>query len=150
MSRPQDEIVFEDLHGVEETDPVTVNLDADLNDAGIERAPDDESVDVDAKDDDGVELDDLHSDYSSEQQDDEDEPASKANEDNDYSRTLRKRIKRATDSEPKAKKEAAYWREQTGGDVEAPTLELDAQLALQHHRHLLELGALTRLEPSFR
>lgn len=112
MSRPQDEIVFEDLHGVEENDPVTVDLDADLKDAGIERAPDDESVDVDDGDDDSIEIDDLRTADKADDQEDDDDDASKDGEDDSYSRKVRKRIKRATDSEKKAKQEAAYWRDQ--------------------------------------
>jgi hypothetical protein len=49
----ENEIVFEDLHGVNEDDPVTVDLDAATKDDGITRAPAEQAADDgDVNDDD--------------------------------------------------------------------------------------------------
>jgi hypothetical protein len=50
------EIVFEDLHGVNEEQPVTVDLDADTKDDGISRAPAEQAADEDDGNDDDFEF----------------------------------------------------------------------------------------------
>lgn len=112
MSRPQDEIVFEDLHGVAEDEAVTVNLDADLNDAGIERTPDDESVDTDDRADDDIQFDDLRSADMAEEQEVEEDDASTVSEEDSYSKKVKARIDREARAKRKAQGEADYWRKQ--------------------------------------
>jgi hypothetical protein len=114
MSRPQDEIVFEDLHGVTEEEPVTVDLDAALKDDGITRTPVDQAADAGAAADDDIQFDDLHSAYTddAEELDDNRDDASNRGEDDDYSRKVKARIQRATRATKKAQQEADYWKAQ--------------------------------------
>lgn len=118
MSRPEDQIVFEDLHGMQEDKPVTVDLDADLKERGIQSAPDDQSVDSGAADDDGIVIDDLHS-AQAESQDDDGGAASRDSGDDDYSKKVKARIdreKRVTRKErQRADQQSAradYWKTQ--------------------------------------
>lgn len=109
-----DNIVFEDLHGVQEDEKITVDLDADTKGDGIERAPAEQAADVDDKDDDSIEFDGLRSadDDSADEQDDKDEAASKVSEDDDYSKKVKARIEREQRAKRKAKQEADYWKAQ--------------------------------------
>lgn len=122
MSRPEDQIVFEDLHGTQEEKAVTVDLDANLKDAGIETAPVDQAVESDAKDDDRVEFDNLRSaqvdddDESdtkkADQQDDKDDAASKAGAEDEYSKKVKARIERERRVTRKERTRADYWESQ--------------------------------------
>lgn len=114
MSRPEDQIVFEDLHGVQEDEKITVDLDAGTKDDGIERSPVEQTAEADDKDDDSIKFDDLRSadDDSADEQGDEDDAASKASEDDDYSKKVKARIEREQRAKRKAKQEADYWRQQ--------------------------------------
>lgn len=112
MSRPEDQIVFEDLHGVHEDKPVTVDLDADMKDSGIVSAPDDESVDSDLGNDDDIEFDNLRSAEDADQQGDEDDAASSDGEDDGYSKKVQARIKREQRAKNKERQRADYWEQQ--------------------------------------
>lgn len=122
MSRPEDQIVFEDLHGVNEDEPVTVDLDAGTKGDGITRAPTEQVADDDDNKDDRVEFDNLRSaqtddDDESEQQadtkGDKDDKASKASEDDDeYSKKVKARIAREQRAKRKERERAEYWENQ--------------------------------------
>lgn len=123
MSRPEDNIVFEDLHGVHEDKPVTVDLDAATKDDGITRAPAGQAADDDAKDDDRVEFDDLRSarrdedddesdDDAADAKDAKDDKASKGGEDDDYSKKVKARIDRERRAKTKERQRAEYWENQ--------------------------------------
>lgn len=121
MSTPEDQIVFEDLHGAPETDPVTVDLDADTKDDGITRTPDDQSADDDDKKDDDIQFDGLRpDDDDSGEQDDKEDDASKVSEDDDYSKKVKARIGREQRAKRKERKRGDYWEQQ------ARTLAKDA------------------------
>lgn len=110
---PNDEIVFEDLHGMPDEDPVTVDLDSDLKDAGIERTPADKAAAADDRDDDSIEIDDLHTaDRGAEDDSDDDDDASTDGEEDSYSRKVKARIDREARAKRKAQEEAGYWRQQ--------------------------------------
>jgi hypothetical protein len=115
---PENEIVFEDLHGVNEDEPITVDLDASLKDDGISRAPADEAADDDYDNDDRFRIDELRSadkddiqvgDIIADPKDDDDVPASKIGADDEYSKKVKARIQRAIRGEKKAKEEASHW-----------------------------------------
>lgn len=106
-----DEIVFEDLHGVTEDEPVTVDMDAASKDDGITRTPADQAAGDDGADDDGIEFSGLR-DADASRDADSDDDASKGGEDDEYSKKVRARIQRATRSEKAAKQEADYWKQQ--------------------------------------
>lgn len=115
----ENEIVFEDLHGVNEDEPVTVDLDAASKDDGITRTPDDQSAGDDATDDDSIEIDGLRSadvdddeSLSADTQTDDDDDASKGSEDDDYSKKVKARIGRERRAKRKAQQEAGYWKSQ--------------------------------------
>lgn len=122
MSRPEDQIVFEDLHGVNEDEPVTIDLDASTKDDGITRTPADEVVDDGGKDDDDIRIDSLRSadddddiqvgDIVADETDGDDDAASKAGEDDDYSKKVKARIGRESRAKRKAQQEASYWKQQ--------------------------------------
>jgi hypothetical protein len=115
MSRPEDQIVFEDLHGVNEDEPVTVDLDAGTKDDGITRTPAEQAADAGAGNDDDIQLDPLRSadeDNAAAQQQTEEEAASKTGEDDDYSKKVKARIQRATRATRKEKDRADYWEKQ--------------------------------------
>lgn len=121
MSRPEDQIVFEDLHGVHEDEPITVDLDASTKDDGITRTPVDQAADDGGKDDDHVEFEDLRSaqrddDQSSstaDTKDDKDDEASKTGEDgDDYSKKVRARIAREKRVTTKERERGDYWENQ--------------------------------------
>ena len=110
MSRPEDQIVFEDLHGVQEDKAVTIDLDADRKDAGIEMSPDDQSVDADAGNDDLMEFEDLRS-ADADGQDDEGDGASTVSEDDAYSKKVKARIDREARQKRKERQRADSERE---------------------------------------
>lgn len=117
MSRPEDQIVFEDLHGGPDDSPVTVDLDAGSKDDGITRTPADEAADAGDKDDDAIQFDGLRPDDNidddeSGTQDDDADDASKAGEDDDYSKRVKARIGREQRAKRKAQGEASYWKQQ--------------------------------------
>jgi hypothetical protein len=107
----ENEIVFEDLHGLNEEQPVEVDLDAATKDDGISLAPTEQVVDDVAVDDDSVEFSGLR-DADASPAPLEDDAASTGSEDDDYSKKVKARIQRATRGEKKAKKEADYWKGQ--------------------------------------
>lgn len=109
----RDEIVFEDLHGTQDPEMVTVDLDASSKDNGISRAPAEKVVDDDAGADDSIEFDNLRSaQREADEQDDGDDGASKAGEDDDYSKKVQARIGREQRAKRKAQDEASYWKQQ--------------------------------------
>ena len=108
-----DEIVFEDLHGANADEPVTVDLDAELESDGIQRTPAAHAAVDDAVDDDDDGITGLHSaDDSALEQDDEPTDAIKASEDDDYSKKVKARISRATRATKKESDRADYWETQ--------------------------------------
>jgi len=120
MSTPEDQIVFEDLHGANEDKPVTVDLDAGRKDAGIELTPDGQSVADDAGNDDQIVIDELRSaDDDAEQQVADDDQASTDSEDDDYSKKVKARIEREARAKRKERQRADqqtqradYWEQQ--------------------------------------
>ena len=107
----ENEIVFEDLHGIVEDESVTVDLDAATKDDGISRAPAVQAADDVAVDDDSINFSGLR-DADASQGTDYDNDASTGSEDDDYSKKVKARIQRATRGEKKAKQEADYWKGQ--------------------------------------
>lgn len=119
MSRPEDQIVFEDLHGVQEDEAITVDLDADTKDDGITRTPAEQAADDDARNDDDIQIDGLRSadtddgeeadDSVAEQKDAKKDDASKVSEDDDYSKRVRNRINREQRAKRKERERGDYW-----------------------------------------
>ena len=107
----ENEIVFEDLHGIVEDESVTVDLDAATKDDGISRAPAVQAADDVAVDDDSIEFSGLRDADASPDSDDDDD-ASSGSDDDGYSKKVKARIQRATRGEKKAKQEADYWKNQ--------------------------------------
>jgi len=107
----ENEIIFEDLHGIAEDEAVTVDLDAATKDDGIIRTPAAQVVDDDAVEDDSIEFSGLRDAVASPAPG-ADDTASTGSEDDDYSKKVKARIQRATRSEKKAKQEAGYWKAQ--------------------------------------
>jgi len=112
-----DDIVFEDLHGVPKDEPVTIDLDAGKKEDGITITPTDKAAGDDAGKDDDIPLDGLRSADKNvaPTKDDKKNDASTAGEDDDYSKKVKARIQRATRGEKKAKQEATYWEQQARG-----------------------------------
>jgi hypothetical protein len=113
----ENEIVFEDLHGANKDEPITVDLDAGSKDAGITRTPDGQSVDAGAGNDDDVVLDGLRPADAGDElaagvQTDDDDAAIRASEDDAYSKKVKARIQRATRSTAKEKQRGDYWEAQ--------------------------------------
>jgi hypothetical protein len=110
MSRPEDQIVFDDLHGMQEKEPVTVDLDADTKGTGIELSPDDQSAEVDTGNDDELHFDSLRSaDVEADPQVDKEVDASSDSEDGKYSKKVKSRIQRATRATAKERQRGDYW-----------------------------------------
>jgi hypothetical protein len=110
MSTPEDQIVFEDLHGLQEEEPVTVDLDAGRKDAGIELSPNDQLAGADTGDDDSLRIDGLRSaDDDADQQNTDQQAASKASEDDEYSKKVQARIKREQRAKAKERQRGDYW-----------------------------------------
>jgi len=116
----ENEIVFEDLHGMQEKEPVTVDLDADTKDDGIQLSPDAQSADVSDVNDDSQQLDGLRSadvddsvdDSAADKQDSKKQTASSDSDDDGYSKKVKARIQRATRATAKEKQRGDYWEEQ--------------------------------------
>lgn len=111
----ENEIVFEDLHGIREDKPVTVDLDAGEKENAIirdETPPDKGAGDKGAGNDD-IKFDDLHgAKIDAPEQDAGKGDASTTGGDDQYSKKVKARISRATRGEKKAKDEASYWKGQ--------------------------------------
>ncbi len=106
----ENEIVFEDLRGVHEDKPVTVDLDADTKGDGITREPTGQVADDDAGNDDALKLDDLGSaDDDALQLDNDDKGASSDGGDGDYSKKVKARIQRATRATKTERDRGDYW-----------------------------------------
>lgn len=108
----ENEIVFEDLHGVHEDKPLEVDLDADTKDDGIRRAPADDAADDDTGDDDDGALAAADDDDDSSDDAGDDAAASSDDEDDAYSKKVKARIDRERRQTQKARDEAKYWRDQ--------------------------------------
>lgn len=107
-----DNIVFEDLHGVQEDEEMTVDLDADTKDDGLQMTPDDESADTAIVDDDGIQVGDIVPDDDS--GDDAalmDDASSDGGEDG-YSKKVKSRIDRERRAKLKERRRAEYWQQQ--------------------------------------
>lgn len=111
MSRPENEIVFEDLHGVNEDEPVTIDLDASSKDDGITRTPADDAAGDDAGNDDSIQFDNLRSAVADEQGADAD-AASKTGEDDEYSKKVKARIQREQRAKRKERTRGDFWENQ--------------------------------------
>ena len=105
MSRPEDQIVFENLHGGDEDQPVTIDLDADTKDAGITRTPAEQAADADAGNDDDIQFDNLRSADADVQVTGADD-ASSDSEDDEYSKKVKNRIQRETRAKNKERSRA--------------------------------------------
>lgn len=110
----ENDVIFEDLHGINEDEPVTVDLDVSKKDTGIERSPTGKVADDDAGDNDDYEFEALRSAPKEADGDDEkDVAASTGNdEDDDYSKKVKARIERERRATKKAREESDYWRQQ--------------------------------------
>jgi transposase len=111
----ENEIVFEDLHGSPEKKPLTVDLDADLKDAGIETAPTGQVADDNTGNDDDILIDGLRTaddGIDAVPEDDDTHVAIKTSEDDDYSKKVKARIQRATRATRKEKDRGDYWENQ--------------------------------------
>lgn len=113
------EIIFEDLHGVQDEQSVTVDLDADSKDDGIERTPAEQAADDDAGNDDDIKVGDIVSDDESDDDDAALADASRDSEDDEYSKKVKARIERERRAKRKeakradsAEAERDYWRDQ--------------------------------------
>lgn len=110
----ENEIVFEDLHGLSKDESVTVDLDAGSKDDGISRAPADKVADSDdevskldglrSADEYGIKVGDIVADDES-----EDVVGKDVVEDDEYSKKVKARIQRATRGEKTAKQAASHW-----------------------------------------
>ncbi len=106
----ENEIVFEDLRGVYEERPVTVDLDADTKGDGISRAPAVQAADDDAGNDDVLKIDDLRSgDDDPLPEDKGKQDASSDSVDDDYSKKVKARIQRATRATKSERERGDYW-----------------------------------------
>lgn len=113
------EIVFEDLHGANEDEDVTIDLDAATKADGITRAPVEQAAGDDSSNDDDVRFDNLRSAQYADGQDDDDDSASSDSEDDQYSKSVQARIKREQRAKKKEReraddleRQAAYWESQ--------------------------------------
>jgi hypothetical protein len=107
-----DNIVFEDLHGVQEDEPIEVDLDAGSKDDGISRSPDDQSAATVDVDDDDIKVGDIVPDDDSGDGDDDRRDASKPSEDDEYSKNVRSRIERERRAKLKERERGDYWEKQ--------------------------------------
>jgi hypothetical protein len=112
MMGQENDIIFEDLHGITEDETVQVDLDAATKDDGITRAPAVQAVDDVVVDDDSSEISGLRNADEALPDPVDDEAASTGGEDDEYSKRVKARIQRATRGEKKAKQEADYWKGQ--------------------------------------
>ena len=125
MSTPEDQIVFEDLHGANEDKSVTIDLDVDRKVAGIETTPAEQAAADDAGNDDQLVIDELRSaDDDAGQQVADDDQASTDNEDDDYSKKVKARIEREARAKRKERQRAdqqtqrAAWKAIDGTNVD--------------------------------
>ena len=108
------------MHGANEDKPVTIDLDADRKDAGIELTPDGQSAGDDAGNDDQIRIDELRSaDDDAGQQAADDDQASTVSGDDEYSKKVKARIEREARAKRKErqradqqKQRADYWEQQ--------------------------------------
>lgn len=107
-----DNIVFEDLHGVEEHEDVTIDLDADTKDDGIQRTPDDQSADSVVVDDDDIKAGDIVPDNKSGIDAADRGDASSDSGDDEYSKNVKARIERERRAKLKERNRAEYWEQQ--------------------------------------
>lgn len=106
----ENEIVFEDLRGVSEERPVTVDLDADTKGDGITRTPAGQAADDDGGNDDALKIDDLRSGDDDPLPEVEDKKsASSDSVDGDYSKKVKARIQRATRATKTERDRGDYW-----------------------------------------
>ncbi len=119
MNRTEDNIVFEDLHGVNEDESITIDLDAGTKDDGINRTPAAQVADDDAGNDDDVALDGLRSadvgdeiSPAADVKPAEDDDASSASVDDDYSKKVKARIGREQRAKRKERERGDYWEAQ--------------------------------------
>jgi len=117
----EDNIVFEDLHGVNEDEPITIDLDADTKGDGITRTPAEQAADDDDGDDDSFQFDELRSadakdddesDDAADSKGDKKKAASSDSEDDDYSKKVKARIERERRAKKKESERAEYWESQ--------------------------------------
>lgn len=115
------EIVFEDLHGSNEDEPITIDLDAGSKDDGITRSPTGQVAVDDDRDDDSIRIDNLRSadrndgerpKPEADAKDDDDDAAIKAGEDDVYSKKVKARIDREARAKRKERERADYWESQ--------------------------------------
>ena len=118
MSRPEDQIVFENLHGTNEDKPITIDLDADTKDDGITRTPAEQAADAAAIKDDDIEFDNLRSADADTKVIVADD-ASSDSEDDEYSKKVQSRIKREQRAKRKERdradageRRAEFWEKQ--------------------------------------
>lgn len=143
-----DNIVFEDLHGVQEDKPIEVDLDADSKDDGIQRSPDDQSAGSVVVDDDEIKVGDIVPDDDDSGIDDEDrDDASRAGGDDEYSKKVKSRIERERRAKLKERERADYWerqaqelakRQQEGSRKELEKTVEQADSAIERTRNDLE------------
>lgn len=133
MSTNADDIVFEDLHGANEDESITVDLDAGTKDDGITRTPADQAADVDTGNDDDIKIDNLRSADDADGQVDDDDDASSDGEDDEYSKKVQARIKREQRAKRKerergdaAERKATFWEKQAN-DLAKNSYERDKQ-----------------------
>ena len=107
------DIVFDDLHGMKEDTPVTVNLDAGEKEDAIQRKPADQAAEAGGEGDD---FDDLRPGDADEQQSAaqsaDDDEASNTSDDDAYGKKVQARIQRERRAKKKAQDEATYWKQQ--------------------------------------
>ena len=113
----ENEIVFEDLHGVEKDESITIDLDAATKDDGITRTPAAQAVDDGAGNDDDIKIDELRSADGDDQSAadtklDDDDDASKSGEDDEYSKKVKARISREQRAKRKEKQRGDFWESQ--------------------------------------
>ena len=107
-----DNIVFEDLHGVQDQEDVTIDLDADAKGDGIERSPDDQSAGADDGNDDDIKVGDIVPDDESGIEAADRDDASSDSGDDEYSKNVKARIDRERRAKLKERKRGDYWEQQ--------------------------------------
>jgi hypothetical protein len=106
------QIVFEDLHGVNEDESVTVDLDADTKSDGIVRTPADQVADAHDVNDDDIQVGDIVPDDESGLGATDEDDASSVSEDGEYSKKVKARIAREQRAKRKERERADYWEQQ--------------------------------------
>jgi hypothetical protein len=108
----ENQIVFEDLRGVQEDEPITVDLDAETKDDGITRTPVDQAADADDGGDDDIQVGDIVPDDESGLGAADEDDASSHSEDDEYSKRVKARIAREQRAKRKERERADYWENQ--------------------------------------